>query len=89
MKRIFVLLIVFYILTACANGSRTELCKQKELKIIELNPLLSEMSIEQVNQMKQNAISEDNIKKCVAEFKQESMDCVMKASTMADMQKCK
>ncbi len=89
MKKTFMLLIIVSVFIACANGSKTELCKQKELKIIELNPLLKEMPIEQVKKMKENAISEENIKKCVAEFKQEAMDCLMKASNLTDMQKCK
>ncbi len=67
-------------------------CKKAMDKIVILlleDPIMKNMPQETINKMKEQMTDEKNIKKCVDEFKQETIDCVMKTETLNDMQKCK
>ncbi len=66
-------------------------CKKAMDKFLGLmleDPMMKNMPPEAINKMREQVIGKENIKKCVNEFKQETMDCIMKAETIADMQKC-
>ncbi len=94
MKNLFLFTVVSVVLmlSSCSKGGPEEQCKKAMDKVMGLmleDPMMKQMPKEAIEKMKTQMAGEENIKKCVAEFKQEAMDCVMKASTMADMQKCK
>lgn len=67
-------------------------CKKALDKIMKLyldDPIIKEMPKENVEKLKAQMSGEENIKKCLEEFKEESIDCIMKTEQFKDIEKCK
>jgi len=67
-------------------------CKKALDKIMKLyfeDPIIKEMPKDNIEKMKAQMSGEENIKKCLKEFNEETIDCIMKAKQFKDIQKCK